>query len=86
MSDILNQEKINSLPHPLMVRDLQGFKWGLQSICIETGFALLDIHGMTERADVAEFKSLIDDEGNEHEIESFYCDSEREGVYFFLIQ
>ena len=80
MSDILNLDKINSLPHPLCVKliGLGGAVYDLETICVETCLARISVCGQIDLIEFCMFDKLIDADGFEHEPDEFYSDWEEQ--------
>tara|TARA_R110000851_G_scaffold219118_2_gene371916 strand:+ start:3178 stop:3402 length:225 start_codon:yes stop_codon:yes gene_type:complete len=74
MKDLLNIAAINALPHPLSVRLSSGDTYGLESVCVETGLARIDVMGKLDSLHFSDFSKLIDADMNEHETDDFYLD------------
>lgn len=71
--DLLDMEKINSLPHPLSAWHLGRF-WPIHDIDVQTGLMRIDACGML---DVLHFGGLIqfrDSDGKIHDPEDFYLE------------
>ena len=74
MADILNMKLINSLPQPFYIR-LLGYKkimWPVESICVETGMARIDVCGMLQATHISEFSFMQTADGDVIDIESLY--------------
>lgn len=67
--DMLDMDKINSLPHPLWFGE-----WPAHTICVQTGLMHLDVCGMFDNHHFASYVSFKDAEGNEHFTEDFYLE------------
>lgn len=75
MSDLLDMNKINSLPHPLYVRLLSDSTWWpLYMVCVETGLLKIDVYGKLDRSEFAEVMELMDSDGGKHDPDDFYND------------
>lgn len=76
MSDLLNMERINSLPQPFLVR-LWGdkeFSWPLNCVDVETGLLDFDVCGLLQKSHIREVAQFKDAGGNIHDSETFYLD------------
>jgi hypothetical protein len=62
--DMLNMDRINSLPQPFIGVFLGGDRWPIEDIDVQTG--LLQVKRFSEVV------SIVDDEGNSHASESLY--------------
>lgn len=76
MADLLRMDYINSLPQPFYVRLLgdKNTMWPVESICVETGCARIDVIGKLQSVHVGDFSFMITADGDEVDIESLYCD------------
>jgi hypothetical protein len=77
VSDLLSMERINSLPHPLLIC-LCGDKveWPLELVCVETGLLKFDVCGLSQNGHFGEVMEVIDANGLRHDAETFYSDYE----------
>tara|TARA_R110000851_G_scaffold153750_1_gene295793 strand:- start:264 stop:497 length:234 start_codon:yes stop_codon:yes gene_type:complete len=73
-NDLLNIEKINSLTRPLSVMLSSGDTYDLESVCVETGLARIDVMGKLDNLHFSNFSKLIDADMNEYEPDDFYLD------------
>lgn len=80
MSDLLNMEAINSLPHPLVGvfygKDTD--TWMIHDIDVETGVIRIDVHGPLDVRSFCELTAIIDADSNNHDPEKFWSDYESE--------
>lgn len=76
MSDLLRMDYINSLPQPLMAREFDGSEWPVDVIDVQTGCMRLDICGKIQHTHISNFSKFIDQDGNEHDVDTFYSDFE----------
>lgn len=76
MADLLRMDYINSMPQPFYVRLLgdKEIQWPVESICVETGCARIDVCGMLHVVRVSDFSFMMTADGDEVDIESLYCD------------
>lgn len=73
-SDLLDADKLNSLPHPLSVKQYDGSIYDLEAVCVETGLCRFIVCGLVDRCSFGAFKSIIDADGFEHCADDFYND------------
>lgn len=73
--DILDIGYINSLPQPLIAKTRGGGLWPVYDICVRTALVRIDVCGLLEAKEIADFISFIDDRGNEHDKNGFYIDA-----------
>jgi hypothetical protein len=76
MADLLRIDYINSLPQPFLVEQLDGCKWPLIDICVDTGCLRFDVMGMCQPSHISDIKQFIDADGVIHSTDSFYSDYE----------
>ncbi|MGM7654044.1 hypothetical protein [Serratia marcescens] len=72
--DILDMEKINSLPHPLYVKDFSGWWWLVYDIEVQLGLVRIDVSGMPQIDDLIEYSHLKDTSGKIYKTDEFYLD------------
>ena len=74
MGDILKADFINKLPQPLYIRLLGDKKtiWPVESICVETGCARIDVCGMLQATHISEFSFMMTADGDEVDIEDLF--------------
>jgi len=72
MSDILNMEKINSIG-PVMV-NMDGSNYDLEFVCVETGLARINVMGLGQNCEWADFSKIMDWNMNEYDPDLFYTD------------
>ena len=74
MGDILKADFINALPQPLYIRLIGDKKimWPVESICVETGMARIDVCGMLQATHISEFSFMMTADGDEVEIDELY--------------
>ena len=74
-TDLLNIERINSLPQPLFIR-LCGDRvlWPLDHIDVETGLLKFDVCGLLQRGHIGEVVEFVDADGKHHDPDTFYSD------------
>ena len=70
MADILDMQKINSLPQPLSTEDGYYF----ETIDVQTGLVRVDVGGMIDFGEFSDFITIFDGDGVEHRTEDFYLD------------
>ena len=73
--DILNIDKINSLPQPItaiLYGDTSGY-W-IETLCVRTGLMRLDVMGQIDLCHFDDVKMLVDIEGIEHDPDDFWID------------
>lgn len=75
MADLLDMEKINALPQPLLAKIL-GTWWPINDICVETGLMRIDVCGLLDRKHFTDATMLRDDLGQEHDPDLFYLEDE----------
>lgn len=73
MSDLLNMDRLNSLPQPLWVNS-SGTWWPVHDIDVETGLLRIDVCGMLDVLHFSGVTGLRDGDGNEHDPDDFYLD------------
>ena len=76
MTDLLNMDKLNSLPQPLWIRG-----WPVYDIDVQTGLYRVDVCG---KLDVCKWGSVItfkDAYGNIHDPEDFYMDEPNDNYH-----
>lgn len=73
MSDLLDMEKINSLPQPLWTWD----NWPIYDIDVETGLYRIDVCGLLEARKFGEVIYIRDANGEKHDPEDFYLEEQR---------
>ncbi|MBY5961928.1 hypothetical protein [Marinobacter nauticus] len=76
MSDLLKMDHINSLPQPFIAKLLGGDEWEVLFLCVETGCMTINACGFSQPTHIDEVNYFIDSEGNKHEPDTFYTDSE----------
>lgn len=75
MADILDVDKFNSLPHPLMA-----VLWGcdsgitIETVCVETGCMRLDVMGQIDLSHFDNVKAVIDGDGVKHDADDFWLE------------
>ncbi len=76
MKDLLRMNYINKLPQPLYIRFWGDKKtmWPVESICVETGIARIDVCGKLQACHVGDFSFMMTADGEEVDIDSLYCD------------
>jgi hypothetical protein len=72
--DKLNLDFINSLPQPLMAISWGDRETPVHDIDVQTGLVRLDVSGMLDIMDIADFKAFRDLEGTVHDSETFYLE------------
>lgn len=72
MTDKLNMEAINALPHPLIARFCGGEEWPVLDICVETGLMRIDVCGRTQPMHFSDVTDLRDGDGETHDADDFY--------------
>lgn len=75
-SDLLDLEKLDSLPHPLVARILGGQEFEIQVVCVATGAMRIDVCGMHQCGQFSDVMALIDADGFEHDPDEFWSDYE----------
>jgi hypothetical protein len=77
MTDMLNMEYINSLPQPFIVTFYgDNCAWPVIDICVETGCMSIDVCGIHQGGKhISDVKKLVDCDGIEYDIDTFYLDS-----------
>lgn len=77
MSDLLSMERINALPHPLMIREFShDMWWPLIDIDVQTGLHRIDVCGMSQTNEISGCAQIMDGDGNIHSAEIFFSDYE----------
>ena len=76
MSDKLHMDYINSLPQPFIGRFFGGDEWPIYDIDVETGLLRIDVCGKLQVKEIGEVRFFRDDNGIEHDSETFYSDYE----------
>jgi len=77
-NELLSIDKINSLPHPLMIREFSSDPWyELIEIDVQTGVHSIDVCGMRQvNFHLSSCGQIKDDHGEVHDIEIFFTDCE----------
>lgn len=65
---------INSLPQPFIGRFIGGDEWPIYDIDVQTGLLRIDVCGKLQAKDIADVRFFRDDDGVEHDSETFYSD------------
>lgn len=75
--DIIDIVKFNNLPSPVTAV-YWGSKtgWWIETLCVQTGLMRVDVCGMLERCHFSDVKELIDINGNKHNPDDFYIDTQ----------
>lgn len=73
MSDLLDMDRLNSLPQPLWVNSSATW-WPVHDIDVETGLLRIDVCGMLDVLHFGGITGLRDAHGNEHDPDDFYLD------------
>lgn len=76
MTDLLRIEHINSLPQPFIATFCGGDEWPVYDIDVETGLLRIDVVGKLQCMHICEVMHFIDEAGDKHDTETFYCDYE----------
>ncbi len=75
--DLLSLEKINALPHPLMIREFRSDPWWpLIDIDVQTGMHRIDVCGLSQVKEISSCAQIMDDRGDIHDMEIFFTDYE----------
>ena len=75
VTDLLNMDAINRLPHPLFAgRGGLGTDWPIVQICVQTGCCTMDVVGLPEYFHYSELIWLIDANGVKHDPDDFYLE------------
>lgn len=70
--DLLDIEKFNSLPSPVMARLCGGATfWPIETLCVQTGLIRLDIHGQIDLSEFALVAAIKDSCGNAYDTDDF---------------
>jgi len=80
MSDLLNLDYINSLPHPLTAEYYDGSTFDVHDIDVETGLMRVFVSGLLQVSDVIDAKCFVDDAGENHDPDTFFSDYELENA------
>ncbi len=75
--DLLNMERLNSLPHPLYVAHI-GAWWPVHDIDVQTGLIRIDVSGKLDVLHFGGITGLRDANGAEHNLDSFYIEHSTE--------
>ena len=78
MTDILDRDRINSLPQPFTAHFYGGSAWPLIDIDVQTGLLRIDVVGLPEIKHISDVDTFIDADGESHDADSFYADFEGE--------
>lgn len=76
MSDLLRMDYINSLPQPFMAKLFGGWEWSIYDIDVQTGLLRIDVMGKLDVLHISDVNYFTDEEGVNHDTETFYCDYE----------
>lgn len=76
MSDMLDMDKLNQLPQPLMVYFSKSDKypWPVYDIDVETGLMRIDVCGKLDLKHFAEVVRLQDANGDDHDPDNFFLE------------
>lgn len=76
MTDLLDMEKLISLPQPLWVRQWgrTSFDWPIYEICVETGLMRIDVCGKLDNLHIGDVAQIKDDDGNIYDSDFFYLE------------
>lgn len=76
MTDLLDMEKLNSLPQPLWVRQWgrTSFDWPIYEICVETGLMRIDVCGKLDNWHIGDVAQIKDDHGDIYDADFFYLE------------
>lgn len=78
-NDLLLMDKINALPHPLMIRGFShDYWWPVIDIEVQTGLYRIDVCGMVECRQMSSCGQIMDGSGKVHYVDEFYVDYEEE--------
>lgn len=73
MTDLLRMDFINSLPQPIVVRDLGcDVWWPLIDIDVETGLLRIDVYGLPQIKHLSDVGSMKDADGIEYDPDDLY--------------
>ena len=78
MTDILDRDRINSLPQPFTAHFYGGSAWPLIDIDVQTGLLRIDVVGRIDIKHISDVDTFIDADGESHDADSFYADFEGE--------
>lgn len=73
-TDRLRMEHINSLPQPFIAHFYGGSEWPVNDIEVQTGLLRIDVCGLLEVKHIGDVRFFRDDDGVEHDSETFYSD------------
>ncbi|NMX65522.1 hypothetical protein [Pseudomonas sp. WS 5079] len=77
MTDLLNIELINSLPHPFWVSENgKDWWWPVHDIDVETGLMRIDVCGQLQACHFSDWNYLRDDAHVLHDRDIFYIEDE----------
>lgn len=78
--DLLSFEKINALPHPLMIREFShDWWWPLIDIDVQSGLYRVDVCGKSQTFSVGGCTQIQDGTGDIHDMDIFFTDYEVAG-------
>ena len=72
MTDKLNMEALNQLPHPITAEFGGGDHWPVEDIDVTTGLMRIDVVGKLQIKEFCEVVTLRDADGGEHDPDDFY--------------
>ena len=78
MTDLLDMDRINSLPQPLTAHFYGGVAWPVIDIDVATGLLRIDVVGRLAINHIRDVNTFTDADGGSHDADSFYADFEVE--------
>lgn len=78
MSDLLHMGFINSLPHPLLAKDLGcDAWWPIHDIDVETALVRIDVCGLLQVKHISDVGQLKDADGIAYSTDDFYSEAHK---------
>lgn len=78
MTDLLDMDRINSLPQPLTAHFYGGDEWPVIDIDTQTGLLRIEVVGRLDIKHISDVNTFVDADGESHDAASFYSDFEVE--------
>ena len=78
MTDLLDMDRVNNLPQPLIAHFYGGGAWPVIDIDVQTGLLRIDVVGLPDIKHISDVATFVDADGESHDAASFYADFEVE--------